>query len=69
MFAQFAINIFVGVVVDNFSRMQREHEGSATMTPEQKQWADTMKTLASKRPQPMARPPEEESFERRCLRS
>lgn len=60
MFAQFAINIFVGVVVDNFSRMQREHEGSATMTPEQKQWADTMKTLASKRPQPMARPPEEE---------
>eukprot|EP00966_Prymnesium_polylepis_P241831 5592290-Prymnesium_polylepis.1 len=34
----FAINLFVGVVVDNFTRMQREHDGSATMTPEQKQW-------------------------------
>ena len=34
----FAINLFVGVVVDNFSRLQRENDGSATMTREQKQW-------------------------------
>ena len=33
----FAMNLFVGVVVDNFSRMQKEHDGSATMTQEQKQ--------------------------------
>ena len=33
----FAMNLFVGVVRDNFSRMQKEHDGSATMTQEQKQ--------------------------------
>ena len=38
-----AINLFVGVVVDNFSRMQKESDGTATMTYEQAQWAGTMK--------------------------
>ena len=53
----FAINLFVGVVVDNFSRMQREHDGSATMTREQKQWASTMKSFASLLPTKATRPP------------
>lgn len=39
----FAINLFVGVVVDNFSRMQQEENGSATMTIQQQQWAGTMR--------------------------
>ena len=53
----FAINLFVGVVVDKFSRMQREHDGSATMTREQKQWASTMKSFASLLPTKTTRPP------------
>ena len=39
----FAINLFIGVVIDKFSRMQKEQDGSATMTPEQTQWAVTIK--------------------------
>ena len=43
----FAMNLFVGVVVDNFSRMQKAEDGSATMTPEQKQWCAYRLALAS----------------------
>ena len=41
----FAINLFVGVVVDNFSRMQKEMNGSASMTYQQQQWAATMRNV------------------------
>jgi hypothetical protein len=34
----FAINLFVGVVIDKFSRMKEEMDGSAFQTAEQKQW-------------------------------
>ena len=61
----FAINLFVGVVVDNFSRMQKEHDGSATMTQEQKQWANTMKGFSNNVPTKAMRPPENPI--RRCL--
>jgi hypothetical protein len=30
-----ALNLFVGAIVDNFTRIKQESEGSATMTPEQ----------------------------------
>eukprot|EP00966_Prymnesium_polylepis_P225582 5218523-Prymnesium_polylepis.1 len=53
----FAINLFVGVVVNNFSRLQAEQDGSVTMTLEQKQWANTMKALAGAAPTKAARPP------------
>ena len=54
----FAINLFVGVVVDNFSRMQKAEDGSATMTPEQQQWADTMKAMANTIPTKALRAPD-----------
>ena len=54
----FAINLFVGVVVDNFSRMQKAEDGSATMTPEQQQWAETMKASSNMVPIRAMRPPE-----------
>ena len=38
-----AINLFVGAIVDNFTRIKKETDGSASMTPEQQQWADAMK--------------------------
>uniref|UniRef100_A0A7S2NBM4 Calcium-channel protein CCH1 n=1 Tax=Haptolina brevifila TaxID=156173 RepID=A0A7S2NBM4_9EUKA len=39
-----ALNLFVGAIVDNFTRIKQENEGSATMTPEQQQWVQAMKT-------------------------
>ena len=54
----FAINLFVGVVVDNFSRMQKSESGSATMTHEQQQWGATMRALANAVPTKAMRPPE-----------
>ena len=37
----FALNLFVGVIVDNFNRIKAEDDGTATMTPEQLQWVST----------------------------
>ena len=34
----FAMNLFVGVVIDQFSRMKEEFEGSALLTKDQQQW-------------------------------
>ena len=36
------MNLFVGSVCDNFSRIKSEQDGSATMTEAQKQWVRTM---------------------------
>ena len=54
-----SINLFVGAIVDNFTRIKQETDGSATMTPEQQQWADSLKatvaaqaTISPKRPSP-----------------
>ena len=38
----FAINLFVGVIVDNFNRIKKETEGSAMMTGDQQQWTEAM---------------------------
>ena len=37
------MNLFVGAIVDNFTKIKQESDGSATMTPEQQQWADALK--------------------------
>ena len=38
-----ALNLFVGAIVDNFTRIKKETDGSAAMTPEQQQWADALR--------------------------
>ena len=55
----FAMNLFVGVIIDNFNRIQAEAdgEGSATRTREQQQWVDTMKNAARAQPVRAVRPP------------
>ena len=53
----FAINLFVGVVVDSFSRQQHADDLSATMTPEQQQWASTIYAMARSLPKKVLRPP------------
>jgi hypothetical protein len=53
----FAMNLFVGVVVDSFRRIQQQESGSAIMTLEQQQWANTMKALAHALPSKASSPP------------
>merc|ERR1719182_1024702 len=54
-----SLNLFVGVIVDNFNRIKAESDGSATMTPEQQQWVDTMKSAATASPVKYTRPPDD----------
>ena len=41
----FAMQLFVGVVVDQFNTIRSEKDGSAHMTESQKQWVETMKSM------------------------
>ena len=41
------VNLFVGVVVDNFNRIKAERDGSAIMTKGQQQWVQAMKAAMS----------------------
>ena len=52
-----ALNLFVGVVIDNFNRIEAEMTGSASMTLEQQQWVATIKVIAQTQPPKVARPP------------
>ena len=40
-------NLFVGAIVDNFTRLQSEADGSALMSDEQQQWVQAMKASNS----------------------
>ena len=55
----FAMNLFVGVIVDEFTKIKRESDGTATMTKEQQQWVNTMKAVVANRPIKVARIPSE----------
>jgi len=52
-----SVNLFVGAIVDNFTNIKKETEGSATMTPEQQQWADAMRATSSGKAQKAPRMP------------
>jgi Ca2+-binding EF-hand superfamily protein len=43
----FAMQLFVGVVVDQFNRIKAVKDGTATMTKEQAQWVETQKAMAN----------------------
>lgn len=43
----FAMQLFVGVVVDQFNDIKAHKDGSATMTPAQMQWVETMKSMGN----------------------
>ena len=53
----FALNLFVGVIVDNFNRIKKESEASATQTPAQQQWIKTMAQMVVMRPMRVPRAP------------
>ena len=44
------LNVFVGVVIDEYNAMKGEEDGSGLMTDSQKQWVDSMKMLSSQNP-------------------
>ena len=50
-----------GVVVDNFSRIKSQNNGSTTMTEGQLQWVQTLKAVAHQRPVRVAFPPHDPS--------
>ena len=41
----FAMQLFVGVVVEQFNSMRAKRDGSATMTDEQRQWVEAQRTM------------------------
>ena len=41
----FSLNLLVGAMVDEFNRIKRREDTSATMTAEQTQWIETMKSI------------------------
>ena len=47
----FATNVFVGVVIDEFKKIQRVYDGSATLTEEQVKWVNTQRLLLRLRPE------------------
>ena len=51
------INLFVGSVVDHFTRVKAEQDGSVLMTKAQKQWVRTMREGRYVRPPRLPRPP------------
>lgn len=51
------LNVFVGVVIDEYNAIKGEEDGSGLMTDSQKQWVDSMKNLSSLNPMRVMTPP------------
>ena len=45
----FSLNLFIGAIVDTFTQIKKENDGSATMTAEQRQWTETMSLSMNKK--------------------
>ena len=45
----FSLNLFIGAIVDTFTQIKKENDGSATMTSEQRQWTETMSLSMNKK--------------------
>uniref|UniRef100_A0A3Q0RKW6 Sodium channel protein n=1 Tax=Amphilophus citrinellus TaxID=61819 RepID=A0A3Q0RKW6_AMPCI len=55
--AFFTLNLFIGVIIDNFNQQKRKINKDIFMTEEQKKYYEAMKKLGSKKPQkPIPRP-------------
>jgi voltage-gated sodium channel type IV alpha len=59
----FVLNLFVGVIIDNFNRLKKEYESGAVglfLTESQRAWYDTLKKAAGKKPRKVAKRPKVE---------
>ena len=52
----FFVNLFVGVVIVNFSKVKQKHDGVAFLTPEQREWVDSQRAILQMRPEPQLLP-------------
>ena len=55
--AFFMLNLFVGVVLENFNRIREQEDGSGLMDDTQKEWTRTLQTILTIRPEKALRPP------------
>ena len=57
----FVLNLFVGVIIENFTRLKKQYEGHGAMslflTDTQRAWYDTLKKAASKKPKKVVQKP------------
>lgn len=53
----FMLEIFTGVVIDNFNKMKEAAQGSALLTHEQQMWVETMKMMLGTQPVRRMKPP------------
>jgi len=53
------INVFVGVIIDNFNDMKDVQNGSGLLTEQQKIWLATMKKTLQEKPKKQIEPPKE----------
>jgi len=54
----FLVNLFVGVVVDNFKRTSEEADGTVYLTPSQRRWLSTQRAVFQEVPEYIMKPPE-----------
>ena len=55
--AFFLLNLFVGVVLENFDAIRKAEDGSAMMSDSQKEWASTVKNVLATNPEMALRAP------------
>ena len=50
--AFFILNLFIGVIIDNFNRLKQQYEDGVGifLTPGQRNWVNTLKSAAGKKP-------------------
>jgi len=53
----FLVNLFVGVVVDNFKRASEEQDGTVYLTQSQRKWLATQRAVFQENPQYVMKPP------------
>jgi len=52
------LNLFVGVIIDNFSAMKEELGGIKKLSPEQRNWVEIQKLFLKYTPERMIKPPD-----------
>ncbi|KAE9001800.1 Sodium channel protein type 5 subunit alpha [Phytophthora rubi] len=55
----FVVNLFIGVIIDNFNRMKSALGGDFMLTPEQKKWVEAQKAASRVGPVRVLKPPKQ----------
>jgi len=55
----FILNLFVGVIIDNFNMIKEELGGIKLLSAEQRTWVEIQKLFLKNTPEPLLKPPED----------